>query len=94
MVGKVIRTDVNFIKEDWGLFFESSMAEAQMYPNYKKISLLAMEVEPVTVTDPTFWKWEDQILDATLGIRPTRSVVTRRIGTSQTDQSFWENYQI
>ena len=36
MVGKMIRTDVNFIKEDWGLFFEFSMAAAQMYPNDKK----------------------------------------------------------
>ena len=61
-----------------------------MDPKYKKISLLAMEVEPVTVTDPTFWKWADQILDATLGTRPTISVATRRSGTSQIDQSFWD----
>ena len=33
---KMIRTDVNFIKEDWGLFFEFSMATAQMDPNDKK----------------------------------------------------------
>ena len=69
----MIRKDVNFIKEDWGLFFEFSMAAAQMYPNKK--SILAMEVEPVTVTDPKFWKWEDQRLDATLVTRLTRSVV-------------------
>ena len=62
-----------------------------MDPNDKKISILAMEVEPVTVTDPKFWKWEDQRLDATLVTRLTRSVVTRRSGTSQIDQSFWEN---
>ena len=46
-------------------------------------------MEPVTVADPKFWKWEDQRLDATLGKRPTISVFTRRSGTSQIDQSFW-----
>ena len=51
----MIRTDVNFIKDDWGLFFEFSMEAAQIDPNNKKRSILAMEVEPVTVTDPTFW---------------------------------------
>ena len=51
----MIGTDVNFIKEDWGLFFEFSMTAAQMDPNNNKISTLAMEVEPVTVTDPKFW---------------------------------------
>ena len=86
-----MRTEVNYIKEDWGLLFEFSMETAQMDPNYKKNSILTMEVEPVTVTDPKFWKWEDQILDATLGTRPTRSIVTRRSGTSQIDHSFWEN---
>ena len=85
---KMIRTDVNFIKEDWGLFFEFSMATAQMDPNDKKISVLAMEVEPVTVTVPQFWKRADHILDAKLGTRPTRYVVTRRSGTSQIDHSF------
>ena len=84
----MIRTDVNFIKEDWGLFFEFSMAAAQMDPNDKKSSILAMEVEPVTVTDPKFWKWADQRLDATLGTRPTRSVVTRGSGTSQIEHYF------
>ena len=49
-----------------------------------------MKVEPVTVADPKFWKWEDQRLDATLGTRPKRSVVTRGSGTSQIYQSFWE----
>ena len=39
-----------------------------MEPNNKKISILAMEVEPVTVTDPKFWKWADQILDSTLNL--------------------------
>ena len=47
-------------------------------------------MEPVTVKDPKFWKWADQILDATLVTRPTRSVVTRGSGTSQIDQFFWE----
>ena len=49
-----------------------------------------MEVEPVTITDQNFWKWEDHRLDATLGTRPKLSVVTRGSGTSQIDQSFWE----
>ena len=93
MVGKMIRTYVNFIKEDWGLFFEFSMAAAQMDPNDKKSSILAMEVEPVTVTDPKCWEWSDQRLDATLVTRPTRSVVMIRSGTSQIDQSFWEDCQ-
>ena len=55
MVGKMIRTYVNFIKDYWGLFFKFSMAAAQLYPNDKKSSILAMELEPVTVTDPKFW---------------------------------------
>ena len=42
MVRKMIRTYVNLIKEDWGLFFEFSMAAAQMDPNDKKSSILAM----------------------------------------------------
>ena len=78
----MIRTDVNFIKEDWGLFFKFSMAAAQMDPNDKKSIILDMEVEPVTVTDPKFWKWADQRLDTTLGTRPTRSVVMIRSSTS------------
>ena len=36
MTGKMIRTDVYFIKEDWGLFFKFSMAGLQMDPNNKK----------------------------------------------------------
>ena len=50
-----------------------------------------MEVEPFTAINPKFFKWEDQRLDATLGKRPTRYLVTRKSGTSQIDQSFWEN---
>ena len=60
-----------------------------MDPNYKNISVLAMKVEPVTATDPKFWKWADQQLDDTLGTRPTRYLVTNRCGTSQIDQLFW-----
>ena len=52
---KRMRTDVNSKKDHWELFFAFSMAVAQMYPNDKKISVMAMEVEPVTVTDPKFW---------------------------------------
>ena len=58
------------------------MASAQMEPNDKKISVMAMKVEPVTVTVPKFWKWVDQILDATFGTSPTRSIGTRSSGTS------------
>ena len=86
-----MRTNVNYKKEDWDLFFAFSMAAAQMDPNNKKESVLAMELEPVTVTYPKFWKCADQILDATLGTRPTRSKVTIRSDTSQIDQSFWGN---
>ena len=39
---KMMRTDVNYIKEDWDLFFAFSIAAAQMDPNVKKISVLAM----------------------------------------------------
>ena len=83
-----MRTDVNYKKEDWGLLFAFSMEAAKMDPKDKKSSVLAMEVEPVTVIDTKFWKWEDQRLDATLGTRPTRSIVTRRSGTSHIYQSF------
>ena len=48
-------------------------------------------MEPVTITDPKFCKWADKRLDATLGTRPTRSIVTIGSGTSHIDQSFWEN---
>ena len=82
---KMMRTYINYIKEDWDLFFAFSMAAAQMDPNDKKISVLAMEVKPFTVTSPKFCKWADHRLDATLGTRPTRptrSIVTRRSGKS------------
>ena len=36
MVGKMIIKYVNFIREDWVLFFDFSMAAAQMNPNNKK----------------------------------------------------------
>ena len=38
-----------------------------MDTNNKKRGVLEMEVEPVTDTYPTFWKWADQRLYATLG---------------------------
>ena len=48
-----MRTDVNYIKEFWDLFFAFSMAAAQMDPhNNRKSCVLDMEVEPVTVADP------------------------------------------
>ena len=85
----MMRTDVNYKKEDWDLFFAFSMAAEHMDPNDKKSSVLAMEVEPVTFIDSKFWKWEDQRLDATLGTRPTISIFTRRRSTSQIDQPLW-----
>ena len=48
-------------------------------------------MEPVIITDPNFWKWAEQRLDATLGTRPTLSIVTIRSGTPQIDQYLWEN---
>ena len=75
----------------WDLLLAFSMAAAQMDPNNRKISVLAMEVEPVLVIDPKLWKWTDQILDATLVTRPTRSIVMRKSVTSQIYQSFWGN---
>ena len=62
-----------------------------MDPNDKKISVLAIEVEPVTATDPKFWKWADQRLDSSLGTRSTRSLVMVMSGTSHIDQSLWVN---
>ena len=50
-----MRTYVNCKINDWELLFKLSMAVAHMEPNYKKISVLDMEVEPVTATDPKFW---------------------------------------
>ena len=85
---KTTRTDINCKRYDWELLFAFSLAAENMYPNDKKSSVLAMEVEPVTTTDPKFWRWVDHRLDATLGTRQTRSLVTERSGTSQIDQSF------
>ena len=58
------------------------MVSAQMDPNDKNSSVLAMEVDPVTATYPKFCKWTDQILDATLRTRPTIFSVTDRGSTS------------
>ena len=90
----MMRTDVNCQREYWKLFFVFAMAAANMDPNYKKSSVLAMEVDPVIATDPKFWKWADQRLDATLGTRPSRSPVMDRGGTSQIDQYLWETLQV
>ena len=87
----IMRTYINYIKEDWYLLFSFSVAAAQMEPNNRKICVLVMQVKPVTITEPKCWKWVDQRLDDTLGTRPTRSIVMIRSGTSQIDQSFWEN---
>ena len=57
---EIIIKDRNFQKEDWELFFEFSMADSKMGPNDKDSSVLDMEMNPVTATDPTFGKWTDQ----------------------------------
>ena len=67
---EIIIKDRNFQKEDWELFFEFSMADSKMGPNDKDSSVLDMEMNPVTATDPTFGKWTDQLLDATMWTRP------------------------
>ena len=59
MVGRDDENICKFPKGRLGFFLESTMAVAQMDPSDKKISVLAMEVEPVTATDPKFWKWAD-----------------------------------
>ena len=62
-----------------------------MDPNDKKISVLDMEVDPVTTTEPNVCKWEDQQLDDTLGARPAISPVNNRGSTSKIYQLFWKN---
>ena len=64
------------------MFFKFLMVAAQMDPNDKKISVLAMKVEPVTSTYPKFWKWADQRFDTTSVTRTTISPVTNMGGTS------------
>ena len=71
------------------MFFKFSMVAAQIYPNDKKSSVLAMEVNLVTATDPKFWIREDHQLDYILVTSPEISPVTNRGVTSHIDQSFW-----
>ena len=73
--------DDNCQKEDWELFFEFSMVEAQMDPYYKKISILDINVDPVTSTNPKNRKWSDHCLELTLGTKPAQSPVTNRGST-------------
>ena len=51
---EMMRIDVNCQREDWELFFSFAIVAAQMDQNDKNSSVLAMEVEPVTATDPKF----------------------------------------
>ena len=88
---EMMRIYGNYQREDWELFYKFTMAAAKMYPNERKRIVLAMEMGPVTATDPKFWKWEDQRLVAILGTRPTIYLVTNRGGTSHIDKSLWEN---
>ena len=53
---EMTRNDANLQKEDWELLFEFYMVAEKVNPNDKKISVLAMEVEPVIATDPKFYK--------------------------------------
>ena len=39
---EMIQKYANLQKEDWGLFFEFSMADAKMDPNFKRSSVLDM----------------------------------------------------
>ena len=78
---EITRTDVNCQIKYWELLFAFVMVAAHMDPNYKKSSVMTMEVEPVTATYPSFCKWEYQILYATLGTRPTRYQFTDRGGS-------------
>ena len=59
----MMKTDVNCKIDDLELVVSFAMAATKMDPNDKKSSVLAMYVDPVTATDPTFWKWADHILD-------------------------------
>ena len=83
-----MRKDTNFHKDDWEFLFGFSMADAQIYPNNKRSSVLAMEVEIVTAIDPIFWKWADQHLDDTFGTSPDRYPATNRGSTSQMENLF------
>ena len=68
----------NIDKDHWSLLYAYSLAASQQnhQDNSKKDSLLAFEVGAVTITEPAFWKWADQRLDATLGIRPQKNNAT------------------
>ena len=61
----MIRTDVNFIKEDWYLFFAFFNGGNTDGFKRKKSSVLTMGVKPVTINDPFIGKWADQRLRAT-----------------------------
>ena len=51
-----MRKYFNCHKEYWDFFLDFYMSAAQIDPSNKKIGVLAMEVEPVTATDPKNWK--------------------------------------
>ena len=61
------------------MFFDFSMADAQMDPNDNKSSFFAKEEEPVTAIYLFFWKWEDQRLDYTLGTKLAQSPTKNRV---------------
>ena len=75
------------------MFYGFIMEAAQMDPIDRKISVLAMQVDPLIATDPKLLKWADQQLDATFGTRTTRSPVTNRGSTSHIDMLFWEQLE-
>ena len=52
------------------MFFEVYMEDAQMDTNDKNRSVLDMEVEPFTTTEPKCWKLADHRLDSTLVTKP------------------------
>ena len=79
---EIMRKYVNYKKEDWDLFFLFSMVAAQMGPNEKKNQCPDHGSGTSDRHRPNIWKWADQRLDATLGTRSIRYIVTRRSGTS------------
>ena len=51
---EIMRTDGNYQREDWELLFESAIEVVQTDLGYKKSSVSAMEMDPVTTTEPKF----------------------------------------
>ena len=59
---EILRRYRNFQMDDWELLFDFEMEAAQMDPNDKNSSVLAMEVDPDTTADTKFWKGKTRYL--------------------------------